>query len=67
MRLDERSRLLHSYHFRLEWPPKSGRQQEFPEVDRAAWVSPDEARGKMHTGQPALLDRLLELLEDRAG
>ena len=54
---------LRSNTFRLEWPPKSGRHQEFPEVDRAEWYSIDDARLKMHTGQPALLDRLLERLQ----
>ena len=57
---------IRSNTFRIEWPPKSGRQQEFPEVDRAEWFTPDEARAKMHTGQPALLDRLLERLEARS-
>ena len=48
--------------FSLEWPPRSGRLQEFPEIDRAAWMTVDEARQKLVTGQVPLLDRLLELL-----
>ncbi len=48
--------------FTLEWPPRSGRFQEFPEIDRAAWVTVDVARGKLVTGQVPLLDRLLEVL-----
>jgi len=48
--------------FTMEWPPRSGRQQEFPEIDRAAWVGVDEARAKLVTGQVAFLDRLLEQL-----
>jgi predicted NUDIX family NTP pyrophosphohydrolase len=48
--------------FSLEWPPRSGRVQEFPEIDRAAWVGVDEAREKLVTGQVPLLDRLLERL-----
>ncbi len=48
--------------FSLEWPPRSGRVQEFPEIDRAAWVTVDVARGKLVTGQVPLLDRLLEVL-----
>ncbi len=48
--------------FTLEWPPRSGRVQEFPEIDRAAWVTVDVARGKLVTGQVPLLDRLLEVL-----
>ena len=45
--------------FTLEWPPRSGRVQEFPEIDRAAWVPVDLARTKLVTGQVAFLDRLL--------
>ena len=48
--------------FALEWPPRSGRVQEFPEIDRAAWLTVDEARGKLVAGQVPLLDRLLDLL-----
>ena len=45
--------------FELEWPPKSGRLQSFPEVDRAAWFDLETARGKLVAGQGELLDRLL--------
>ena len=48
--------------FALEWPPRSGRVQEFPEIDRAAWLAVEEARGKLVAGQVPLLDRLLGLL-----
>jgi predicted NUDIX family NTP pyrophosphohydrolase len=48
--------------FSLEWPPRSGRVQEFPEIDRAAWVTVDVARTKLVKGQVPLLDRLLELV-----
>ena len=48
--------------FTVEWPPRSGRLQEFPEIDRAEWFTPDVARLKLVAGQVALLDRLLELL-----
>src|SRR3954454_21308346 len=44
--------------FPLEWPPRSGRVQEFPEIDRAAWVGLEEAREKLVKGQHAFLDRL---------
>lgn len=50
---------LRSNTFTLEWPPRSGRHQAFPEVDRAEWFSLDEARRKMLKGQIALLDRLV--------
>jgi predicted NUDIX family NTP pyrophosphohydrolase len=46
--------------FEIEWPPRSGRRQAFPEIDRAAWFDVNTARVKMIAGQDALLDRLLE-------
>jgi predicted NUDIX family NTP pyrophosphohydrolase len=55
----------HSNTFALEWPPRSGRIQEFPEIDRAAWVPVDEARTKLVRGQVPLLDRLLAALDVR--
>lgn len=55
---------LKSNTFRLEWPPKSGRQQEFPEIDRAAWVSIDEAKRKILGGQAPLLAQLQGFLDD---
>jgi predicted NUDIX family NTP pyrophosphohydrolase len=48
--------------FELEWPPRSGRMQEFPEIDRAAWVPVDVARAKLVKGQVPFLHRLLDLL-----
>ena len=48
--------------FEMEWPPRSGRRQSFPEVDRAAWVSPALAREKLNPAQAAFVDRLLERL-----
>ena len=50
-----------SHEFEMEWPPRSGKRQLFPEVDRAAWVSVDVARVKLLGGQVPLLDRLLDL------
>jgi predicted NUDIX family NTP pyrophosphohydrolase len=49
---------LKSNTFSMEWPPRSGRQQEFPEVDRAAWFTLREARRKVLKGQTFLLDQL---------
>ena len=49
----------------IEWPPRSGRQLEIPEVDRGAWFSIDDARPKMFQGQDALLDRLTERVNGR--
>jgi len=53
---------IRSNTFELEWPPKSGRMQTFPEVDRAEWFTLDIARDKILSGQRALLDRLADLL-----
>lgn len=49
--------------FDLEWPAGSGRIQQFPELDRAAWFDVDAARTKIVAGQVPFLDRLLEHLE----
>lgn len=48
--------------FSMEWPPKSGRQAEFPEVDRAGWFGVEEAREKILKGQLPFIDQLCELL-----
>lgn len=53
---------LNSLMFRMEWPPRSGRFSEFPEVDRAAWFGLDVAHRKMLESQRPLLDRLDTLL-----
>ncbi|MEU3346007.1 NUDIX domain-containing protein [Streptomyces sp. NPDC006700] len=46
--------------FTMEWPPRSGRTQEFPELDRVAWLGLDRAREVIVTAQSAFLDRLAE-------
>jgi predicted NUDIX family NTP pyrophosphohydrolase len=51
---------IHSNTFSLEWPPRSGRMSEFPEVDRAQWFALDLAREKLNPAQVAFLDRLVE-------
>ena len=48
--------------FQMEWPPRSGQQQTFPEVDRAAWFEADEARRRILSGQVPLLDELTRRL-----
>ena len=53
---------IKSNTFLLEWPPRSGRQQEFPEVDRADWFSLSLAREKILKGQAGFLDQLERLL-----
>ncbi len=50
--------------FEVEWPPRSGRRQSFPEVDRAAWFDLDAARPKLVKGQSELLDRLVATLAE---
>ncbi|HLK82977.1 MAG TPA: NUDIX domain-containing protein [Xanthobacteraceae bacterium] len=50
---------LKSNTFELEWPPKSGRKRQFPEVDRAEWFNPADARRKILAGQVEFIDRLL--------
>jgi predicted NUDIX family NTP pyrophosphohydrolase len=52
--------------FEIEWPPRSGRLQSFPEIDRVAWMSMPEARSKMLESQLALLDRLETLLASKS-
>jgi predicted NUDIX family NTP pyrophosphohydrolase len=47
--------------FELEWPPRSGQMQQFPEVDRAEWLDLDTARIRLVKGQRVFLDRLLDL------
>jgi predicted NUDIX family NTP pyrophosphohydrolase len=49
---------IRSNTFSMEWPPKSGRQQEFPEVDRAAWFSVENAKERILKGQLEFLNRL---------
>jgi predicted NUDIX family NTP pyrophosphohydrolase len=53
---------LVSSTFELEWPPRSGRVQTFPEVDRAGWFGLDAAREKLNPAQAAFVDRLEDLL-----
>jgi len=54
---------LDSNTFEMEWPPRSGREVEFPEVDRADWFELEEARRKLLPAQGEFLDRLLGHLE----
>ena len=51
--------------FETEWPPRSGRRQAFPEVDKAAWFTLDEARQKINAAQGELLDRLEAMSQAR--
>jgi predicted NUDIX family NTP pyrophosphohydrolase len=54
---------IKSNTFTMEWPPHSGRQQEFPEIDRADFFDLATARKKIKAGQEAFLDELAEILK----
>jgi predicted NUDIX family NTP pyrophosphohydrolase len=57
---------IRSNTFTMQWPPNSGRQAEFPEADRAEFFDLETAREKVNRGQVALLDQLVEQLENRS-
>ena len=48
--------------FAMEWPPRSGRREMFPEIDRVGWFDPDEARRRIKASQIPLIDRLEKAL-----
>lgn len=51
--------------FEMEWPPRSGRIQEFPEIDRVEWFDLDEARVRIKAAQAAFLERLERMVDER--
>jgi predicted NUDIX family NTP pyrophosphohydrolase len=51
--------------FRMEWPPRSGRFREYPEIDRVEWFGIDDARDKVNPAQVLLLERLVDALAER--
>jgi predicted NUDIX family NTP pyrophosphohydrolase len=53
---------VHSNTFPVEWPPRSGRIQEFPEIDRAEWMTVADATWRLVKGQVAMLDALIPLV-----
>lgn len=57
------ARAILSNTFQMEWPPRSGTTQEFPEVDRAGWFDPLAAEEKLVKGQQPLIGRLLDRLD----
>ncbi len=57
--------VLKSNTFAMEWPPRSGRTQEFPEIDRAEFFSIAEAKEKINQAQIELLDRLVQHVDTR--
>jgi predicted NUDIX family NTP pyrophosphohydrolase len=54
---------IKSNTFLIEWPPRSGRQQEFPEVDRAGWFSISAAKEKIVKGQSGFVDEVAQILK----
>lgn len=55
---------LRSNTMLVEWPPRSGRQKAFPEVDQVGWFTPEEAKAKLLESQWPFVQRLLALLEE---
>jgi predicted NUDIX family NTP pyrophosphohydrolase len=55
---------IRSELFSMEWPPRSGKMRDFPEVDRAGWFTLEQAREKILKGQVVFLDRLRDQLHD---
>jgi predicted NUDIX family NTP pyrophosphohydrolase len=51
--------IVRSNSFEMEWPPKSGKMKSFPEIDKAYWFLPGEARQKINAAQTALIDEVL--------
>jgi predicted NUDIX family NTP pyrophosphohydrolase len=58
------ARAIESNVFSMEWPPKSGKMAEFPEIDRAEWFSLDEARRRINPGQLPLIEELRGMSAD---
>ncbi len=57
---------IKSNTFSLEWPPRSGKRKEFPEVNRAGWFTPEVAREKILKGQLVLLEELKRKIENNS-
>jgi predicted NUDIX family NTP pyrophosphohydrolase len=55
---------IRSNIFEIEWPPKSGKMQNFPEIDRAEWFELPDAHARILEGQRPLLDRLAGLVDE---
>ena len=55
---------LNSNRFTIDWPPRSGKTAEFPEIDRAEWFSLDEAAAKILKGQGPMLEALVQALSE---
>jgi predicted NUDIX family NTP pyrophosphohydrolase len=59
---DVDAKAITSNAFKMEWPPRSGKFQSFPEVDKAAWFNPDIAKQKINPAQIGLIEQLLDKL-----
>ena len=57
---------IRSNAFEMEWPPRSGKKQSFPEIDRAKYFAPDEAREKINPAQAEFIERLERALAERS-
>lgn len=55
---------IHSNHFEMEWPPRSGKMASFEEIDRADWFEPETAKQKIVPAQVPLIDELIALLNN---
>ena len=63
VRGDCEAKAIASNRFTMEWPPRSGRRQEFPEVDRAEWFTMEAAKEKILKGQVGFLEELRQIVE----
>ncbi|MEP7266672.1 MAG: hypothetical protein ABI844_03525, partial [Saprospiraceae bacterium] len=54
-----------SNSFSMEWPPKSGKHQDFPEVDRVEWFNLDTSKEKINKGQIDLINELMEIISKK--
>jgi predicted NUDIX family NTP pyrophosphohydrolase len=56
---------IKSNEFEIEWPPKSGKKQSFPEIDKAEWFDVEQAKRKINASQSQLVDELQSIIDDR--
>lgn len=54
---------IKSNTFEMEWPPRSGKKQVFPEIDKAGWFTMDEAKLKINAGQAGFLQQLIAVIQ----
>jgi len=56
--------LLTSNHFEMEWPPRSGKKESFPEIDKGEWFKASEAKKKINPSQADFIDQVIDRLEN---